>query len=127
MQRPCIINIMIHLKENDPILRLEFRSVLIDRLGASGVSGLVEFHSCPGQINKEREKKACYQARNHGNNKIVWCTYVLIRKCENISFCTSYLKTIYRARVVIYFLRVDMRALRSTAHFLILNRENISV
>ena len=47
---------MNYLKENDPILRLEFRSVLIDRLGASGVSGLVEFHSCPGQINKEKEK-----------------------------------------------------------------------
>ena len=45
------------IKENDPILRPEFRSVLIDRLGASGVSRLVEFHSCPGQINKEKEKK----------------------------------------------------------------------
>ena len=52
-----VYNIMIHLKENDPILRLEFRSVLIDRLGASGVSRLVEFHSCPGHINKEKEKK----------------------------------------------------------------------
>ena len=47
-----VYNIMNYLKENDPILRLEFRSVVIDRLGASGVSRLVEFHSCPGQINK---------------------------------------------------------------------------
>ena len=90
---------MIHFKENDPILRLEFRSVLIDRLGASGVSGFVEFHSCPGQINKEREKKACYQARNHGNNKIVWCTYVLIRKCSNISIACPRVYCITTARV----------------------------
>ena len=47
---------MIYLKEHDPILRLESWSVLIDRLGASGVSRLVEFHSCPGQINKEKGK-----------------------------------------------------------------------